>query len=78
MLSSVTPAPPPWATTTATYVLLPMTDGLVTVKFSITEGEEIGLTNPNIPQYEVVQEILMLVISVPFPFSEPVNPVIGV
>jgi hypothetical protein len=48
------------------------------VKFSITEGEEIGLTNPNIPQYEVVQEILMLVIRVPFPFSEPVKPEIGV
>ena len=78
MLSNVTPAPPPWATTTATRALLLMTDGLVTVKFSNTEGEELGLTKPNIAQYAVVQEMLMFVIVAPLPFSEPVNPVIGV
>jgi hypothetical protein len=55
-----------------------VTAGFNTVKFSITDGDEPGFTNPNIAQYCAAHDIFMLVICVPFPFNEPVKPEIGV
>lgn len=78
MLSRVTPAPLPRATTTATWDLVLVTAGLSTVKFSITDGIETGFTNPNIAQYCAAHDMFMLVICVPLPFNEPVKPEIGV
>jgi hypothetical protein len=76
--SSVTPAPEPCETTTATRDSVLAMTGDTTEKFSITEGIEVGATNPKIAQYSAAHDMFMLVICVPFPFSEPVKPEIGV
>lgn len=76
--SSVTPAPEPCETTTATRDCVLAMTGDTTEKFSITEGTEVGATSPKIAQYSAAHDMFMLVICVPFPFNEPVKPEIGV